>query len=148
MSILHFYILPIIGIFSTLVYLIFFYSIFRLICTYSAKRKRPYILPYTDKDLKAKPNGLVGPAIMVPLILVRPPSISSDMLYEDVWENVTTKKWREPFIIHTNFPQTLELLYAVKKMFVNCMQIKSFEIHKTCHEELKTCGIYKFSVYF
>ena len=22
-------------------------------------------------------------------------------------------------------------------MFVNCKQIKSFEIHKTCHEELK-----------
>ena len=83
MSILHLYILPIIGIFSTLVYLIFFYSIFRLVCT-SAKRKRPYILPYTDKDLKAKPNGLVGPAVMVPLILIRPPSESSDMLYEDV----------------------------------------------------------------
>ena len=84
MSILHLYILPIIGIFSTLVYLIFFYSIFRLICTYSAKKKTPYILPYTDKDLKAKANGLVGPAIMVPLILIRPPSESSDILYEDV----------------------------------------------------------------
>jgi hypothetical protein len=87
MSILHLYILPIIGIFSTLVYLVFFYSIFRLICTYSAKKKRPYILPYTDytdKDLKTEPNGLVGMVGMVPLILVRPPSESSDMLFEDV----------------------------------------------------------------
>ena len=148
MSILHFYILPIIGIFSTLVYLIFLYSILRLICT-SAKRKRPYILPYTNKDLKSKPNGLVGPVIMVPLILVRPPSISSDILYEGVWENVITKKWRQPFIIHTyKLSPNFRTIICCKKMFVNCMQIKSFEIHKTFHEELKTCGIYKFSVYF
>ena len=66
-----------------------------MICTYSAKKKTPYILPYTDKDLKAKTKGLVGPAIMVPLILIRPPSESSDMLYEDVWEKCDNEKMLE-----------------------------------------------------
>ena len=83
-----------------------------MICTYSAKKKTPYILPYTDKDLKAKTKGLVGPAIMVPLILIRPPSESSDMLYEDVWEKCDNKK-------------------CCKKSLWICKQIKSFEIYYT-----------------
>ena len=85
MSVLHWYILPIIGVFSAIVYLIFLTSLLRLIYSYKQKKNRDFNLPYTDtRNVDVKSNFL----FMIPIIISPPPeTLDSIQTVTEVWNH-------------------------------------------------------------